>query len=220
MGRGIAFEFRLRYPEMYKRYVELCKNREIGIGRLWIYDVKGKSVKDKSKILCFPTKRDWKFPTKTEYIEHGLQKFVDTYREKGITSIAFPLLGAQNGGLSSDESLEIMERYFKACGDDIEIEAWRYDPTAEDDLFNKFAAMIQNFNDQDIADAMKESDEKRIGKDKIRKIRNAIERPDIKSINRLLTINGIGEKTLEKVFHFVMHSKNNSNLLTYAENIQ
>ena len=35
MGAGIAYEFRLRYPEMFARYVELCSEgnpnkREIG----------------------------------------------------------------------------------------------------------------------------------------------------------------------------------------------
>jgi hypothetical protein len=29
-------------------------------------------------------------PSEYSYIEQGLQKFVDSYKEKGITSVAFP----------------------------------------------------------------------------------------------------------------------------------
>ena len=42
-------------------------------------------------VLNFPTKYHWKYPSKIEYLEKGLQKFVDTYQSQGITSIAFPL---------------------------------------------------------------------------------------------------------------------------------
>ena len=40
MGAGIAYEFRLRYPEMFARYVELCSEdnpNKIDIGKLWLY---------------------------------------------------------------------------------------------------------------------------------------------------------------------------------------
>ncbi len=34
MGAGIALEFKLRLPEMYEQYVDLCKKGEIDIGKL------------------------------------------------------------------------------------------------------------------------------------------------------------------------------------------
>ena len=54
MGAGIALECRLRYPEMYKKYVELCENREISIGILWLYKSEDRWI------LNFPTKKHWK----------------------------------------------------------------------------------------------------------------------------------------------------------------
>ena len=33
MGKGIALGFRLRYPEMFERYKDLCKSKQIAIGR-------------------------------------------------------------------------------------------------------------------------------------------------------------------------------------------
>src|SRR5690554_3048314 len=83
MGAGIALEYRLRYPEMYDRYVQLCSDSKIDIGKLWIY-------KSDRWILNFPTKKHWKDPSRIEYLESGLEKFRDTYLNKGITSVAFP----------------------------------------------------------------------------------------------------------------------------------
>lgn len=48
-----------------------------------------------------------------EYIEKGLQKFVDTYADRGITSVAFPKLGCGNGGLEWQEVKPVMDRYLK-----------------------------------------------------------------------------------------------------------
>lgn len=36
MGKGVALGFRLRYPEMYEKYRELCKTKQIAIGKLWL----------------------------------------------------------------------------------------------------------------------------------------------------------------------------------------
>ena len=72
-------------------------------------------------ILCFPTKEHWKNPSKIEWIEYGLQHFVETYKEKGITSIAFPMLGCNNGKLKKEDVLPIMEKYLAICDIKVEI---------------------------------------------------------------------------------------------------
>ena len=40
-----------------------------------------------------PHKENWHNPSRIEYIEVGLKKFVNTCAEKGIISIAFPKIG-------------------------------------------------------------------------------------------------------------------------------
>lgn len=108
MGKGIALEYKKRYPEMFIRYKELCDKHLIKIGSLWLY----KALEYPNKwILNFPTKDHWKNPSKLEYLEKGLQKFVDTYKSKGITSISFPLLGASNGKIPKDVSFNTMFKY-------------------------------------------------------------------------------------------------------------
>lgn len=132
MGKGIALVFKLRYPFMFEVYQKYCRQNLISVGKLWIY--KG-DIND-PWVLNFPTKTHWKLPSEYEYIERGLQKFVETYKEKGITSIAFPLLGANNGGLNKDKVMEIMTTYLSKC--DIPVEIYEYDPSAPDDLFENF----------------------------------------------------------------------------------
>jgi O-acetyl-ADP-ribose deacetylase (regulator of RNase III) len=118
MGKGLALEFKKRYPDMFLRYREYCSLNLMCIGKLWLYK------SNDYWILNFPTKMTWKLPSRYEYIELGLQKFVDTYKERGITSIAFPMLGCSNGKLDEDKVLHIMYNYLSKC--DIPIEIYRH----------------------------------------------------------------------------------------------
>jgi transposase-like protein len=67
----------------------------------------------KKWLLLFPTKKHWRSPSKIEYIEAGLKKFVKYYDKFGIESIAFPKLGCGNGGLDWEIVKPIMEEYLK-----------------------------------------------------------------------------------------------------------
>ena len=203
MGAGIAYEFRLRHKEMFERYVELCESKEIDIGKLWIYK------EDKKKILNFPTKYDWRYPTKEEYLHKGLQKFIETYHARGIESIAFPLLGAQKGGLSEKKSLEIMRHYLSQC--DIDVEIWHFDPMAKDDLFEKFVAILQEFE----LEYLKR--ETSVGLSILKKIVDAVAQEHINSMSSLLQIKGVGDKTVEKLFTYVMKCDNEVTLLDFIK---
>lgn len=108
MGKGVAAEFRHRYPEMFRRYRELCEERQLDIGKLYLYRTPNKWV------LNFPTKKHWRNPSRIEYIEAGLQKFVDTYTVSGITSISFPQLGCGNGNLPWSMVRPVMEKYLRS----------------------------------------------------------------------------------------------------------
>lgn len=198
MGAGIAYEFRLRYPDMYNRYVQICKAKKLDIGSLWLFKAEDKWI------LNFPTKYDWRFESKVEYLERGLQKFIDTYKDKEIISIAFPVLGASNGGIPEAVSLEIMRKYLSSC--DINIEIYIYDSFAYDDLYLKFKGIFTSMPDKVIA----EKSGLRI--DFVRKVNNAIHDDRIRSMSNLLSVKGIGEITLEKLFAFVLKFRNDPNL--------
>jgi O-acetyl-ADP-ribose deacetylase (regulator of RNase III) len=194
MGKGIALVHKLRYPEMYLEYREHCKNKLIKIGSLWLYTKK----ENAPWILSFPTKFHWKYPSKIEWIEQGLQKFIETYDKKGITSIAFPLLGTHNGGLDTNEVKRLMDEYLGECTIDIEI--YEYDPNATDNLFSSFKIKWLSLDEMTI--------KAEIGMQPqyAKKISDIIQNGEINSMIELANYHGIGEKTLEKAFNYVLNS--------------
>ena len=106
MGKGIAREFKRIYPEMFGQYQQICEKGSFNIGNLWLYKTSNKWV------LNFPTKRHWRQPSRPEYIEAGLKKFVKTYHVHGITSASFPMLGCGNGELDWETQVQpLMEQY-------------------------------------------------------------------------------------------------------------
>ena len=106
MGKGLAADFKKKYPDMFKKYKNFCDKQKFSVGELLLLP------ESDYRILLFPTKKHWKGSSKIEYIESGLQKFVDTYKEKKINSIAFPLLGCGFGNLSWENDVRpLMERY-------------------------------------------------------------------------------------------------------------
>ena len=107
MGKGIALQFKKKYPEMFTAYQRVCEKRQIDTGKLYLWKSPEKWV------LMFPTKKHWRNPSRMEYIESGLQKFVDNYERLGIESIAFPKLGCGNGGLEWSAVKIIMEKYLR-----------------------------------------------------------------------------------------------------------
>lgn len=107
MGKGLALEMKKRFPACFPPYAKACANRLIAPGKLLLW--KGKE----HWILQFPTKTDWMGPSDVQYIEAGLKKFVQTYKSKGITSVAFPMLGCGLGGLPESAIVELYELYLE-----------------------------------------------------------------------------------------------------------
>jgi len=195
MGKGIALVFKLRYPLMFDIYKRYCDEKHIGIGKLWLFNQQPNTP----WVLNFPTKFHWKYPSKMEYIEKGLIKFAETYKEKKITSIAFPLLGTHNGGLEREEVKYVMIKHLSKC--DIPIEIYDYDPYAPDDLFETFKRNWEHLSPQEIKSATG------IQPQYIRKINEVLNNPEVYSMITLVSYEGIGEKTLQKAFDFAMNYK-------------
>lgn len=108
MGKGVALQFKRHFPDMYEKYRELCEKGEFNVGSLWLYKSPNKWV------LNFPTKGHWRQPSRIEYVESGLRKFVETYSSMGIHSIAFPPLGCGNGQLDFSSQVQpLMEKYLQ-----------------------------------------------------------------------------------------------------------
>ena len=105
MGKGLALQFKKRYPDMFRDYRARCQRGEVKIGEPYLYALQHPWV------LNFPTKKHWRYKSRLEWIERGLEYFVRNYKRWGIKSIAFPQLGTLNGGLQWDDVRPIMERF-------------------------------------------------------------------------------------------------------------
>ena len=118
MGKGIALEFKKRYPQMFQEYARLCDEGAVRPGKPYLYtDLIG------NRVLNFPTKNNWRTPSRLSYIRDGLQWFRDNYAALGIASIAFPPLGCGNGGLEWDDVGPMMYRYLHDLPISVEIYA-------------------------------------------------------------------------------------------------
>ena len=113
MGKGLALEFKKRYPAMFVVYKRACEKHSFKVGKLMTYTAPDHII------LLFPTKENWRYPSKLSYIETGLKHFCENYAQRGITSIAFPKLGCGNGELDWNEVRPLMERYLKGLPIDI-----------------------------------------------------------------------------------------------------
>ncbi|HMG14259.1 MAG TPA: macro domain-containing protein [Saprospiraceae bacterium] len=101
MGKGIALQFKERFKQNLKSYIEACKNGNIAIGKLLVvieHTFEGDKI-----IINFPTKKEWYRKSQYSYIEEGLKDLVRIIQEYNIKSIALPPLGCGNGGLNWDK---------------------------------------------------------------------------------------------------------------------
>lgn len=105
MGKGIAKEFKRRYPLMFKEYKQICDERLLEVGALHCWRGPNRWV------VNFPTKTTWRKPSTIEYVEEGLDTFRANYKRMGIQSISFPPLGCGNGQLDWEEVRPLMLMY-------------------------------------------------------------------------------------------------------------
>lgn len=97
MGKGIAYQFKLKYPNNNRDYVKACKSGELKVGKLHYFK------EDNKIIVNFPTKDKWRQKSKIEYIIDGIDSLVNLLPKLKVKSIAIPPLGCGNGGLEWNE---------------------------------------------------------------------------------------------------------------------
>ncbi len=207
MGKGIALEFKLRYPEMFKEYQKFCFERRLRPGQILPYR------KSTPWILNFAIKDDWKDPSKEEWIEETLSKFCSSYKQLGITSIAFPWMGAMNGGIPIETIKFLTRKYLKDLSD-IDIEVYEFDSSASDPLFEQLLSLTNIESD-------KLAQNSGIQMRYWVKIIELISEQKVVSLNQLCNykINEkrvIGKTNIERLYHFLSSNpvkNNNSNLL-------
>jgi O-acetyl-ADP-ribose deacetylase (regulator of RNase III)/uncharacterized protein YwgA len=109
MGKGIALQFKERFPLNFKIYADACKKGEMQVGKMLV--VKEITFNGEKLIINFPTKTEWFKKSQYNYIEDGLKDLANVIAEYNIKSIAIPPLGCGNGGLKWEKVRPMMDKY-------------------------------------------------------------------------------------------------------------
>lgn len=118
MGKGIAIEFKKRFPDMYEDYVKQCAEGKVKLGEPYLY--KRLTL---PWILNFPTKQHWRSVSNLSDIIRGLKYLEQHYQEWGITSLAMPPLGCGHGQLEWKIVGPTLYRYMEHLNISVELYA-------------------------------------------------------------------------------------------------
>lgn len=95
MGKGLALEFKNRFPDNFIEYRDWCESGNAMPGKVlpvtngfcpsWIFNV--------------ATKNHWNSPSRIEWVETGIKRIAVLIARYGIKSAAVPAIGCGEGGL-------------------------------------------------------------------------------------------------------------------------
>lgn len=121
MGKGLAAEFKRRYPSAFNEYQDACDKGLLRPGRCLVSYLEGDGPRF---AVQFPTKLFWRHPSKLAYIEAGLEDMVRLVSLHSISSIAIPALGCGLGGLSWHAVQPVIEQAFAPLRGAIKVELY------------------------------------------------------------------------------------------------
>jgi O-acetyl-ADP-ribose deacetylase (regulator of RNase III) len=115
MGAGLALAAAQRWPEIARGYGSACRREPLTIGNLWggwTHEF------DQRYIVCLPTKRHWRDPSRLDDVRAGLSALRALADGRRWGSVAVPALGCGLGGLSwSDVRPLVVEAFAgSTCG--------------------------------------------------------------------------------------------------------
>lgn len=102
MGKGIALQFKSKYPEMYNIYRHMCQSQVFRPGSIYDYDY------GEGHVYNLGTEEHWKLGAKLEYIERSVEKMLLKAKLDGVGKIAMPAIGSGLGGLNWTEVKRIL----------------------------------------------------------------------------------------------------------------
>jgi hypothetical protein len=197
MGKGIALEFRRRYPIMFAEYAKACSQKELKPGSVYY----ARADTEDRQILNFAIKDHWRFPSKIEWIEKCLQQFSSDYQAHGIDSVAFPWMGAMNGGLELSDIKATMRRYLQPLSG-IAIEVYDFDSNASDPLFDTLKEIIAV---EPISAIARRSG---ISQRTCQKLVELVIVQGVPSLYRLINSEGIGDTSIDKLYSYLTKERN------------
>lgn len=123
MGKGLALQFKSRFPANFAAYRTACGNHQIQPGRMFVFE----TTSPRRLIVNFPTKRHWRDKSRIADIQSGLHALTAEIRTRHIRSIAIPPLGCGLGGLDWSDVRRLIEAAFRNADP---VDAILYEPSA------------------------------------------------------------------------------------------
>lgn len=96
MGRGLAAQFKDRFPDHYAQYRKACESGSVRLGKVLVTRTESPLH---PIVIHFPTKDHWRSRSRLCDIESGLADLRHTAAALGLRSMAVPALGCGLGGL-------------------------------------------------------------------------------------------------------------------------
>ena len=103
MGKGIAVQFKAKFPNMFKQYNILCKKGEFTLGDVFEYNY------GDGYIFNLGTQLSWRNRAEISAIKQSFEKMLSLASKKGVNKIALPKIGAGLGGLNWLDVKKVIE---------------------------------------------------------------------------------------------------------------
>lgn len=107
MGKGIAAQFKEKFPKMYSKYKRLCKEGTFTLGDVFEYNY------DQGTVFNLGTQDSWRTKANINAIEKAITTMLKLANKKNIDKIALPQIGAGLGGLNWDTVKATIEKAAK-----------------------------------------------------------------------------------------------------------
>lgn len=104
MGKGIAIEFRSRFPAMYTEYKRLCAAGRFALGDVFVWPAPGRTI------FNLGTQRSWKTKADIEAVETAVRKMTQLATRDGIKTVGLPRIGAGLGALPWSDVRSLLVR--------------------------------------------------------------------------------------------------------------
>lgn len=129
MGKGLAASTKSKFPDVYVKYQDACKSKQITVTNPYLYKRETSLDEELADLqtslntpnsvkwfLLFATKRHWRENSRIEDIEAGLNWIRNNAVKEGIKSLAIPALGCGLGKLQWSQVGLLMCRYLSDIG--------------------------------------------------------------------------------------------------------
>jgi O-acetyl-ADP-ribose deacetylase (regulator of RNase III) len=102
MGKGIAVQFKEKFPAMYLQYKKLCRSGAFTLGEVFMYDY------GEGFVFNLGTQKSWTTKAEISAVDAAIGKMLQLAAENQVKQIALPKIGAGLGKLDWESVKQII----------------------------------------------------------------------------------------------------------------